>query len=352
MKKIFWVVVFFLLAGSLLSNGVLQAQQKKPVVLQYEYWLPPKSPEYPVMQAFYKGLEDATGGAIKVQFNPGGVMGKPGETYQRVLRGVTNIGHFNPGFNTGVFPMWEMFEYPIHYPLAEQFVGFQLQLYEKGYFKKDFANVEVSALFNIGPYVLFSNKKIKNIEDLKGIKIRTIGEGWVDLCKVVGAVPVSLPTGEMFLALQKGIVDAVANVWDAAHVFKLNEVSKFVNELNLMSSTHIEAWNKRTWEALPQSGKDYIKANWKKYSLDCAKKYDDLVPKFQKEYLATGADREIIEFAPGELEKLGKLARPIWEKWIASREAKGLPAKKALNDLYQAMSAAGIKHPIAGYTPS
>ena len=56
----------------------------------------------------------------------------------------------------------------------------------------------------------------------------------------------------MYLALQKGIVDAVANVWDASHVFKLNEVSKCVNELYLMSSTHIEAWNKKTWEELTE----------------------------------------------------------------------------------------------------
>jgi TRAP-type C4-dicarboxylate transport system substrate-binding protein len=278
-------------------------------------------------------------------------MGKPGGTYQRTLQGINNIGHFNPGFNTGVFPMWDIFNYPVHCPTSEQLVRFQLAMYDKGFFEKEFSQVKITALFNIGSYILFSNKKITTMADLKGVKIRTIGEGWVEVCKAIGAVPVNLPTGEMFVAMQKGIVDAVANVWDAAHVFKLNEVSKYVNEWYLMSGTHIEAWNKKSWEALPQAGKDYINKNWKQYSLDCAKRYDELTPKFQKEFLATGQDREIMAFAPGELEKLNPLFRPVWDKWIADREKMGLPAREALNALYKMMTEAGIKNPVPGYTP-
>ena len=351
MKKSFLLLVCFVVVSGLVFGCFSAAHAKGPKKLQYEFWLPPKVPEYSTMLAFYKGLEEATGGAVKVQFNPGGAMGKPGGTYQRTIQGIANIGHFNPGFNTGVFPMWDIFNYPVRAPSSEQLAGFQIKMYEKGYFDKEFADVKITALFNIGSYVLFSNKKVTTVEDMKGLKIRTISEGWVDLCKVVGAVPVSLPTGEIYAALQKGIVDAVAIVWDASHVFKLNEVSKYVNEMYLMSGTHIEAWNKRTWEELPAAGKDYINANWKQYSLDCAKKYDELEPKFRKEYLATGPDRAIVEFASGEQAKLDKLAVPIWKKWVADHEKMGLPAKKALDDLYTMMTEAGQKDPIAGYTP-
>jgi TRAP-type C4-dicarboxylate transport system substrate-binding protein len=345
--------VFLLALGMALGIGLVpwSPAVAGPKVLQYEFWLPPKVPEYQTMQHFYKGLEEATGGAVKVQFNPGGAMGKPDGTYQRTLQGINNIGHFNPGFNVGTFPLWEMFHYPIRCKSSETLARFQIKMYEKGYFNKEFANVKVTALFNIGSYLLFSNKPISSVDDLKGVKIRTIGEGWVEVCKAIGAVPVSLPTGEMYLALQKGIVDAVANVWDASHVFKLNEVSKYVNELYLMSSTHIEAWNKKTWQELPQAGKDYINANWKKYSLDCAKKYDELVPKYKKEYLETGPDRRIVDFSPGELDKFDKLIAPVWKTWIVNREKRGLPARKALNDLYNMMVDAGIKNPIAGYRP-
>ena len=351
MKKEWCVALMILVACGLLVGSYAEASEKKPTVLQYEYFLPPKVPDYPVSLKFWKGVEDAVGGAVKVQFNPGGAMGKPGGTYQRTLQGVNNIGHFNPAFNTGVFPMWDIFHYPVHCPSALKLAQFQLKMYDKGYFNKEFSQVKITALFNISAFILFSNKKITTIDDLKGLKIRVASEGWVELCKALGAVPVTLPTGEMFSAMQKGIVDAVANIWDAAHVFKLNEVSKYVNELYLITTTHIEAMNKKNWEKLPQAGKDYINANWRQYSLDCAKTYDDVIPKFRKEFLDTGPDREVVEFAPGELEKMDQMVVPIWKKWVADREKKGLPAKKALDDLYKMMVDAGVKDPIAGYTP-
>jgi len=347
MKKIFLVIfLLIILSLSLKGEGL-----SKALVLQYESWLPTNIAMFPTIQNFFKGLENVSGGEIKIQFNTGGSMGKAGETYHRIIRGVSDIGHFNPAFNTGIFPMWEMFEYPIHCPSASQLAKFQISMFEKGYFDKEFSQIKILCLTNVGSYILYSNKKIMTIDDLKALKIRTPSEGWVETCKVIGSVPVTLPTGEMYLSLQKGIVDAVANIWDATRVFKLKEVSKYVNELYLMTTTHIIGMNKKTWEALPQSCKDYINANWKEFSINCAKSSEILIPEFKKEFLTYGSDRQIVNFASGELEKLSKLLKPVWDKWITNRETKGLPARKALSDLFQIMTNAGQSNPIAGYNP-
>ncbi len=351
MKKIKGITLAIILTGviSLGSSGTAYSQ--KTTVLQFESWLPTNIAMYPSIQAFYKGLENATGGAVKVQLNMGGSMGKAGDTYHRTLQGVNDIGHFNPGFNTGVFPMWEIFEYPVHCPSTEQLARFQIAMYDKGYFDKEFGQVKIVGLYNVGAYILYSNQKITTINDLNRLKIRTPSQGWVATCKAIGAVPVTLPTGEMYLALQKGIVDAVANIWDAVRVFKLKEVSRYVNELYLMTTTHVYAMNKKTWEALPKAGKDYINANWKDFSLKCARSSEVLIPEFKKEFLSAGSNKEIAGFAPGELEKLDKLLKPVWDKWIADREAKGLPAKRALADLYKIMTDEGQVNPIVGYAP-
>lgn len=347
-RVLFWAWIV-LMAGGVISAGYAHAESPKAMVLQYDLWLPPKTAAFPVIQEFYKGLENATGGAVKVQINAGGSMGKVGETYQRTLKGISNIGHFNPVFNTGVFPMWDMFNYPIRIDSGGQLVRFQLKMYEKGYFDKEFSQVKIVGLYNIGSCVLYSNRKLIVLDDLKGQKIRVPSDAWVEVSKAVDAVPVSLETGEMFLAMQKGIVDVIANHWDAARVFKLNEVSKYVNELNLMTTTHIVAMNKKTWERLPQAGKEYIDAHWKEVSVKCAETHEKLVPVFKKGFLATGPDREIVDFAPGELEKLDKRMAAIWAKWIEDREKKGLPARKALDDLYNMMTGAGLKYPMPGY---
>lgn len=103
--------------------------------------------------------------------------------------------------------------------------------------------------------------------------------------------------------------------------------------------------NKKSWEKLPQEGKDYINANWKQYSLDCAKTYDDVIPKFKKEFLATGPGRAINEFTASEFKKMDLMDVPVWKKWIADREKRGPPAEKALDDLYKMMIDEGLKTP-------
>ena len=351
MKKKHLIIFVIILACSLFFQNHAVAESQKSMVLQYELWLPTKMASFPVIQEFYKGLEEATGGAVKVRFHTGGSMGKAGETYQRTLSGVNDIGHINPIFNSGVFPMWDIFDYPVRCPSGEQLARLQIKMYEKGYFDKEFSQVKVMALYNVGSFVLYSNKKITKFDELKGIKIRISSMAGSEMAKAVDAVPVSTGTGEIYLAMQKGIVDVVMTVWDGAVVFKLNEVSKYVNEINLMSTTHIVLMNKKTWEKLPQAGKDYIDANWKTFSLKYARAHEARIPRYKKMFLGTGDDREIIEFAPGESEKMDKRFTPIWQKWIADREEKGLPAKKAIDELYKMMIEEGIKDPIAGYNP-
>ena len=73
MKRLLLVALAITVVSGLILGGLSKADAK---TLQYEVWLPPKVPEYKTTLAFYKGLENATKGAVKVQFNPGGAMGK------------------------------------------------------------------------------------------------------------------------------------------------------------------------------------------------------------------------------------------------------------------------------------
>jgi TRAP-type C4-dicarboxylate transport system substrate-binding protein len=291
------------------------------------------------VEKFYKGLEEVTNGKIKVRMNPGGALGDAPGIYQRTLIGIANIGHFNPGFNTGVFPQSDVFFYPSICSSSEQLTRFQLKLYDMGYFDKEYSKLKMSAFYNIGAYVLFSNKKITKVDDFKGLKIRIMCESWVEIAKALGAVPVNMPTGEMYLAMQKGIVDTVVVVWDASLVFKLGEVSKYVSELFMTSSIHGEGWNKKSWNALPQEGKDYIEKNWKEYSINCSRTYDQVGAYAKKKFVEGGG--EVVQLEPGELEKMEKIFSPVWEKWIARNEAKGLPAKKLVMDLKKMMEESG-----------
>jgi TRAP-type mannitol/chloroaromatic compound transport system substrate-binding protein len=54
---------------------------------------------------------------------------------------------------------------------------------------------------------LFSNKRATRMEDFKGMRIRTVG-WYMDILNQMGASVTPLPGGEIFLALERGVIDA------------------------------------------------------------------------------------------------------------------------------------------------
>jgi TRAP-type C4-dicarboxylate transport system substrate-binding protein len=322
-----------------------------PMILNYEYWLPAAVKDFPVIQKFYKGLEDVTAGAVKTKFHTGGTMGPGSETYDRVIGGISDVGQFGPGYTPGVFPMFSIFDLPIHFPSAEVMAKAEIEMYKKGYFDKELSRVKVLGFLNVGPYVLFSAKKrVTTVKDFAGLKIRCPSEGWVQATKALGAIPVTTTSGEVYIALEKGITDANWMPWDGVYVYKLNEICKYVTEILMTTFPHMVVMNKKTWEALPKSAKDYIEQNWIQNSLNQARGYD-AGRRYSIDVFSKTPNRETLHLAPGEWQKIDPRFTKIWDNWISKMEARGFPAKKAVDDLYSILKNLGVQTPIVGYTP-
>jgi TRAP-type mannitol/chloroaromatic compound transport system substrate-binding protein len=62
---------------------------------------------------------------------------------------------------------------------------------------------------------LHSRKPVRTLADLKGLKLRTAGS-WLDMAKSMGAAPVSTPGGEVYTALERGVIDATewGTLWE------------------------------------------------------------------------------------------------------------------------------------------
>lgn len=255
-------LILTLAAMSLMSACAPKATPEKPMVLDYATWLPPAVPFADQLTGFFEGLEDATGSTVRTELHWSGVMGKATDIYPMTVDGICDIGHIGTGYIPGVFPMFSIFEQPIQFPTAEVLTRAMIELYRKGYFDKEFADVKVIGTFCLSPYVIYSAKrKVTSVEDFEGLKVRCATPGLVEMTKALGGVPVATPSSEVYLQMQKGIVDADCNPFDAVFVYKLNEVSKYVNEMRIFTFNYIIGMNKDTWEALPKEGKEYIETN-------------------------------------------------------------------------------------------
>jgi tripartite ATP-independent transporter DctP family solute receptor len=109
------------------------------------------------------------------------------------------------------------------------------------------------------PKVLLAKKPVKNLEDLKGLKVRmpsikTYFETW----KYLGAKPTVIPWAEAFLALKKGVVDGMDSPLGSVYGMKFHQAAP-----NIMMTNHLIApfdilMNEKKFQGLPESYKNIL----------------------------------------------------------------------------------------------
>ena len=116
-------------------------------------------------------------------------------------------------------------------------------------------------LGNIGARHVTNNRRpIKTVEDLRGLKIRTpSGDAWNLTFRAVGANPTPIDIGELYQALQQGLVDGQENPYDNMLVRKFFQVQKYVS-----NTGHFFDWsgymvNKAAFEQLKPEQQKAVK---------------------------------------------------------------------------------------------
>lgn len=102
------------------------------------------------------------------------------------------------------------------------------------------------------PYNLICRKKVAQLSDLKGLKLRTPGPVHAEWAKSVGATPVNVPSSEMFTGLDKGQIDCAVMGANELKTRSLWDVAKHINMANL--GPYFAGWewamNGNTWKSL------------------------------------------------------------------------------------------------------
>jgi TRAP-type transport system periplasmic protein len=92
--------------------------------------------------------------------------------------------------------------------------------------------------FARGPRNLTSNKPIKSVDDVKGLKMRVPNVPiFMQFWRGVGAQPTPMAFGEVFTSLQTGVIDAQENPLALIKSASFFEVQKYVNR-----TEHVRSW--------------------------------------------------------------------------------------------------------------
>ncbi len=170
-------------------------------------------------KAFAERLEFFSGGRMKVQVFPGGALGNALKVSETVKNGVAEMGHTWMGYDWGADPTTVVFggyagsfnsEYMLHWLYEAGGAELQRQFREE-----KFGIISMPLFIRTSEVFMHSRKPVKTMADLKGLKLRTAG-AWIEMSKELGASPVTTPGGEIYPALERGVIDATewGTLWE------------------------------------------------------------------------------------------------------------------------------------------
>ena len=104
-----------------------------------------------------------------------------------------------------------------------------------------------------------TKKPIRNVADCKNILLRSPeADVYMNTFKYLNMKPTPIPYGEMYTALQTGVVDGIETVPSIIYTGEYYKLAKYVCKSNHMISLNCVTVNKNFWAQLPQAYRDII----------------------------------------------------------------------------------------------
>jgi TRAP-type mannitol/chloroaromatic compound transport system, periplasmic component len=218
--------------------------------------LPSGHTVYQFIDDWVKEVNTMLGGRLTLELYPAKAIIPPFETLEAVQMGIIDADITSPAYFAGRDPA---------IPLLADLIGAYRNWFEaatwceygggKELYQKMYDNfgAQFVGCPNAGIESVASKKPIYKIEDFKGVKMRAPTGTATSLLKEMGASPVNLAGGEVYNALEKGVVDA-ADLSDyvANKSLGLHKVAKYAlvdfHSMPVLSFTV----NKAKWNAQPK----------------------------------------------------------------------------------------------------
>ena len=315
------VTVFFLPITSM-------AASTSTMHIKFSTWHPPVSREVKtVWIPMLEELKKRSDGRITYTMYAGGALGKGPEHYDIVAKGLSDMGYFTATWTPGRFPLSDVLSLAAWVDGKDVGVDIGNAMYER-ILKQEFPGVKVIELNGCIQALLWTTKPVRSIEDCKGLRIRSPGGHQTNYIKSLGAEPVFMPLGDVYLSMQTGTIDGLVTCPPLVLAFKLYEVAKHGVIATFGCVTEGVIMNQKSWDRTPDDLKPLIMEVCSNPFRTTGGLTRDVYKVMMKEIEDKGV--ELYTLPEEQEERWFKGFQEETKKWVESLEAKGLPAKKTV----------------------
>ena len=163
----------------------------------------------------------------------------------------------------------------------------------------------LGALGSQNPFQLYTIKKITSPDQIKGLRIRTSAM-YVDFLKALGANPVATKPGDVYQALERGVVDGVMWPLDSIRPWGWHEIVKYVTGPPFYKVSHPLLMNANKWDGLPKHIQEVLMEalRLEVVAID-ARTVEDIENEYKE---MKKAGMQVVEFSPADTQKYLNMA--------------------------------------------
>jgi tripartite ATP-independent transporter DctP family solute receptor len=169
-----------------------------------------------------------------------------------------------------------------------------------------------------------SEKQITSVADLKGMKLRTMqSDIFVDMMAAFGATATPMPYGEVYSAIETGVVDGAENNFPSYDTAKHSEVAKFYTLDEHLIVPEVLVISKMVWDGISPEDQAVIRQAAKDSVARQYELWDAKVAESRK--IVEGSGSTIVEVA--DKQAFVDAVKPVYDKYAADPDLKALIEK-------------------------
>lgn len=306
------------LAAFAMSN---QANAQDTYELTFSTYLPP-SYEYvwKPIESFANKVEEDSQGRVKINIFHSAQLFDGYDELPALSRGDVDLVNLTSTYPSGTVPELSIFTLPFLFDDIDHLTAtldsglFDLGINEK---LQEEHNAVVLGVAPWDPYEFYTRREqIKTADDIKGLVWASTGAIDAEAIQALGGSPTSLASSELYLAFDRGVIDATPRPLLTGMGRNLYEVAKYISLVNFGVDTSLLTINKDTWDSLPEDIQEIIQDAANERDKEQLKLVNDFINESIKKYEELGMTVERVD--DKNLEDMRANSRSVIDEWVSS----------------------------------
>ena len=274
------------------SNTATQEAPKKKYVLKFNHVLGESEPFHKGFVKWAQRVKERTNGGLEIQVFHSSQLGMEEDIIEQLRQGAP-VGQNTDSARLGMYvPAIAVMNAPYFVDSIDDVAKLKELPTVKQWLKEleDKHGIKVLSFSWVqGPRHMLTNKPIRTPDDLKGLRIRTPGAPiWQESIRSLGAAPVALPFGEVYIGMQQKAIDGADLVYRNVTGGKLFEVAKYMSETGHILLINFEVISKKFFDSLPPEYQQILVEECEKAGLETSREMEKEIAALRQELSQKG----------------------------------------------------------------